>query len=149
MRKIFFDTIKIEVIICIFVSSAMFYKGESFGWIAYKTFFIFGGYFFPILIASAIYYFGMRKRFQIDAGIAAFFLQVFLLFILFQVGLFAWAALNVMNYQGFFSLTIAAILADYQKEFLPAAPLTILVALAYPLLDWFTELQEEEEEFQG
>lgn len=148
MRKIFFDTIKIEVILCVFISSAMFYKGESFGWIFYKTFFILGGYFFPILIASALYYFVIRKRFQNDAGIAAFFLQIVLLFIIFQAGLFIWAALDVMNSQGIFSLTLAAVLSDYKKEFLPAAPLTILVALAYPLLDWFTE-QQEEEEFQG
>ena len=147
MRKIFFDTIKIEVILCLFISSAMFYKGESFGWIFYKTFLILGGYFFPILIASALYYFVIRKRFQSASGITAFFLQAVLLFIIFQAGLFVWAALNVMNYHGFFSLTIAAILSDYQKEFLPAVPLTILVALAYPLLDWFTEQQEEE--FQG
>jgi len=148
MRKIFFDTIKIEVILCVFISSAMFYKGESFGWIFYKTFFILGGYFFPILIASALYYFVIRKRFQNDSGIA-FFLQIILLFIIFQAGLFIWAALDVMNSHGIFSLTLAAILSDYKKEFLPAAPLTILVALAYPLLDKFTEIQEEEEEFQS
>ena len=144
MRKIFFDTIKVEVILCIFISSAMFYKGESFGWIFYKSFIIFGGYFFPILIASTLYYFVIRKRFQNSSGTATFFLQTVLLFIIFQLGLLIWAALDVMNSQGFFSLTIAAILADYQKEFLPAVPLTILVALVYPLLDWFTEQQEEE-----
>lgn len=147
MRKIFFDTIKVEVILCVFISCAMFYKGESFGWIFYKSFLIFGGYFFPILAASALYYFVIRKRFQNSSGITAFFLQTILLFIVFQVGLFIWAALDVMNSHGFLSLTIAAILSDYQKEFLPAVPLTILVALIYPLLDWFTEQQEEE--FQG
>ena len=144
MRKIFFDTIKVEVILCLFISTAMFYKGESFGWIFYKTFLILGGYFVPILIASALYYFVIRKRFQNDSGITAFFLQAVLLFIIFQIGLLFWAALDVMNYHGFLSLTIAAILADYQKEFIPAVPLTILVALAYPLLNWFTEQQEEE-----
>jgi hypothetical protein len=122
----------------------MLFKGEPPGWILYKVFVNFGNYFFPILIASAVNYLITKRRMQSDLKPWSSFFQIPTLFIIILIGLAGCVTFDAIIFRGISKLDPDTMFSDYKKEILSAAPISLLIAFAFPLLDKITLERVEE-----
>jgi hypothetical protein len=113
--------------------SASFAEREPF-YFVYIGILLFGSLFFPLIIASALYYFIARKI-KAQAVLASRLLHSVTLFVVIQIGLLIWATLEVALDAG-----QKNIMNHYNREFGRMFWLTVFIAFAIPLtyfiLDW-------------
>ena len=96
---------------------------------------IFGGYFIPILIATALFFLlkrGLKRRYNFRNIIY----YSILLFFVIQFGLLIWSMLDVIKYNlGFSDFTFQSVIVDYNKEFARLILVTIFISFAIPAID--------------
>ena len=101
----------------------------------YVTIHLFGNFFIPLIIASALYFF-IKKYFKQMSGLLGVVAYSALLFIVIQAGLFFWSMLDVIVYNsGFENFTLKNIISDYNREFARLLLVIIFSAIAIPVAD--------------